>query len=93
MMGLADLLLREEEYGKSITQLNKVIKKFKGSETATEAELWIAYAQRKNGDTAAAIQTYENYIKNHPESEDIERIRERIEEMKNPPPPEEEEGQ
>ena len=93
MMGLADLLLREKEYNKSITQLNKVIKKFKGSETATEAELWIAYAQRKNGDTTAAIQTYENYIKNHPESENIERIKERIEEMKNPPPPEKEEGQ
>ncbi|UCD94824.1 MAG: tetratricopeptide repeat protein [Candidatus Zixiibacteriota bacterium] len=90
MMGLADLLLREKEYDKSIVQLDKVIKKFRGSETATEAELWIAYAERKKGDTAAAILTYEKYIKNHPESENIEKVKERIENMKNPPPPEEE---
>jgi thioredoxin-related protein len=88
MMGLADLLLREKEYNRSITQLNKVIKRFKGSENATEAELWIAYAQRKMGDTAAAIRTYENYLQNHPESEDADKIKERIEGLKNPPAPE-----
>ena len=51
---------------------NGIMEKYEGLKFAEEAEIYIAIAYRDKGDTALAITAYANFVKNWPESEDVE---------------------
>jgi len=87
MLSAAELLLRAKTYDKAIERFKIVIDKFGGTDRASDAELSSGYAYRKMGDTTTAIAVYEQFLKNHPDSEDSTKIKELIDRLKNPPPP------
>lgn len=89
MISIGSIMFREKEFDKSFAQFKKVIREYKGSETAADAELWIGYVYRKKGDTTSAIKTYEDFVKNHPDSPDTSYALKQIEKLQNPPSPEE----
>ncbi|MCK4632860.1 MAG: thioredoxin family protein [candidate division Zixibacteria bacterium] len=70
-MSLADMKRRAEEYDAAIVGFNGVINDYEGQMFAQDAHIWIAIVHRQKGDTAVAIEAFENYIKKFPESEDI----------------------
>ena len=88
MLSMGGLYIRDKEYDKGIDQFREVINKYKDTETAIDGELWLGYALRKKGDTAAAIGHYEAFLKNYSDFENSDRIKETIEKLKNPPPTE-----
>ena len=63
---------RGKEFGNAIEAYNSVMEKYKGLQFAEEAELYIAITYKSKGDTALAITAYANFVKNWPESEDVE---------------------
>ena len=63
---------RGKEFDNAIEAYNSVMEKYKGLQFAEEAEIYIAIAYRDKGDTARAITAYANFVKNWPESEDVE---------------------
>jgi len=89
MLSIGGLLVKKEQYDMAFNQFKDVIKKYKDTEIAIDGELWLGYALRRQGDTAAAIQHYEAFVQNYPEFEGLSRVKETIERLKNPPPPEE----
>jgi tetratricopeptide (TPR) repeat protein len=91
MMALADISLRLDEYDEAIARYKMVRKKFPDSITVNDADIYIAIAHRLKGDTATAIQAFEDFLKNHPNSPDTSYALGQIDRLKNPPPPEEEE--
>lgn len=88
MLSLGNILRGDKDYDGAIRQFGEVISKFKESETAADAEIWTAITYRQKGDTTKAIQCFEGFIKNHPQSSDTAYALAQIEKMKNPPPPE-----
>lgn len=89
MLSIGGIMMHDKLYDEAIAQFKNVITKYNGSESAIDGELWLGYALRKKGDTTAAINHYETFLKNYPNYEDSTRIKETIEKLKNPPPPEE----
>lgn len=89
MMSLGNILRRNGDYDGAIKQFGEIIRKFKDNEAAADAEIWTAITYRQKGDTAKAIQWFEGFIQNHPESSDTAYALAQIEKLKNPPPPEE----
>ncbi|MEW5925060.1 MAG: tetratricopeptide repeat protein, partial [Candidatus Zixiibacteriota bacterium] len=89
MLSIGGILLRDKKYDDAMGLFKNVIKKFGGTDSAIDGELWLGYALRKKGDTAAAIKHYETFLQNYPNFEDSTKIKETIEKLKNPPPPEE----
>lgn len=88
MLSVGGILLRDKRYDDAMATFKNVIKKFSGTDSAIDGELWLGYALRKKGDTSGAIKHYETFLKNYPNFEDSTRIKETIEKLKNPPPPE-----
>lgn len=89
MLSLGNILRDNKDYDGAVRQFGEVMAKFKDSETAADAEIWTAITYRQKGDTAKAIQCFEDFIKNHPQSADTSYAQAQIEKLKNPPPPEE----
>jgi tetratricopeptide (TPR) repeat protein len=89
MISLGNILRRNGDYDGAIKQFGEIIRRFKDNEVAADAEIWTAIAYRQKGDTAKAIQWFEGFVKNHPESSDTAYALAQIEKLKNPPPPEE----
>jgi thiol:disulfide interchange protein DsbD len=87
MMAVADIKRRDKKYDEAMAEFKKVMEKFPGTPLATDAEIWTAVVYRQKGDTAKAIEAFENFLKNHPESDDTAYARQQIEKLKNPPPP------
>lgn len=61
---------------------NGIMEKYKGLKFAEEAEIYIAIAYRDKGDTAQAITAYANFVKNWPESEDLEYANEQVRKLR-----------
>jgi thioredoxin-like negative regulator of GroEL len=89
IMALADMRRRDKKYDEALDLFNKVKEKFPQSEKTLDADMWIALVYKTKGDTAKAIAGFEQFIKNHPQSEDTAYAQEQIQKLKNPPPPEE----
>ena len=81
-MSLADMILRDKNYTESIEAYSKIMDDFKGQWFAQDSEIWIAIVYRKIGDTTKAIECFEQYIKNYPESEDVIYAQKQIEKLK-----------
>ena len=80
-MSLADMKRRAEEYDAAIDVFKGVIDDYEGQMFAQDARIWIAIVHRQKGDTATAIEAFENYIKKFPESEDVEYAQSQIDKL------------
>ena len=69
-MALADMDRRAKNYDKALEDFKAIMTDFSGKQPATDAEIWIAIVYRLKGDTATAISGFEQFIADHPESED-----------------------
>jgi len=81
-MSLADMFRRNKEYDKALGSFTEIMKDFKGSMLAQDAEIWKAIVYRQMDDTTKAIAAFEGFIKNYPESEDVEYAQSQIEKLK-----------
>jgi tetratricopeptide (TPR) repeat protein len=81
-MSLADMLRRAKEYEKARSAFSKIKKDFKGTMFSEAAEIWTAIVYRQEGDTAQAIKAFEGFVKNYPQSEDVEYATEQIKKLK-----------
>ena len=77
-MALADMERRAKNYDKALDDFKAIMTDFSGKQPATDAEIWMAIVYRLKGDTAAAISGFEQYIADHPESEDTGYARSQI---------------
>ncbi|MEA1981825.1 MAG: tetratricopeptide repeat protein [candidate division Zixibacteria bacterium] len=76
---------RNKDYDKSISNYKSIIKDFKDSELDEIANIWIGLAILKKGDTTNAITQFENFVKEFPNSEDIEYVEGRLRGLKGIP--------
>ena len=79
---LADMKRRNKEFDAAIAEYKTIKKDFNGMALAETAGLYIPYATMKKGDTANAIIEFEKFIKEYPESEDVEYATKKIGELK-----------
>ena len=63
---------RAKEFENALEVYSGIMEKYEGLKFAEEAEIYIAISYRDKGDTAQAITAYANFVKNWPESEDVE---------------------
>ena len=91
MISLGNIMRGAKDYDGAVKEFGQVIKNFKETESAADAEIWTAITYRQKGDTTKAIQWFEGFLKNHPESSDTSYAMAQIEKLKNPPKPEEKE--
>lgn len=91
-MALADMHRRAKEYDKSLAAFAAIKKDFGSGQFAEVADIWSAIVYRVKGDTTAAINAFEKFATDYPESEDLGYVKAQIEKLKNPPPPKDEEG-
>jgi len=83
-LSLADLYRRAKDYDKAMDAYQKIADEFE-SYHAMDAVIYQAIVHKQKGDTATAIATFESYIEQFPESEDVEYAQGQIEKLKNPP--------
>ena len=84
-MELADMYRRAKEYDRALAAFGGVMKDFEGQLFAQDAQLWTAIIHKDKGDTATAINIYENFVKQYPESEDIEWVQKQVKKLKGEP--------
>ena len=77
-MALADMDRRAKNYDKAIEDFKAIMTDFSGKQPAADAEIWTAIVYRLKGDTVAAISGFEQFIADHPESEDTGYARSQI---------------
>ncbi|MFH1373946.1 MAG: tetratricopeptide repeat protein [bacterium] len=78
LLAIADVHRRNKEYDAALKTFTTVMTDFEGSMFAENAEVWKAIVYRQMGDTAAAIETFEQFVKHYPESEDVEYAQKQI---------------
>ena len=79
---LADMMRRNKDFDGSITAFRAIKSDFKGTHFEESASIYIPYVTMKKGDTANAIMEFENFIKEYPESDDVEYATTKISELK-----------
>ena len=89
LMGLAWLEVREEEYVKAVDAFKYFLQKYPRSEMAADAEVYIPYCYSKAGDTTRALELYEKFLVDHPDSPDTGWVKKKIKELTEPPEEEE----
>ncbi len=81
-IALADMIRRAKEYDKALAAFEKVMEDFNGTSFGELAEIYRAIVYRQKGDTAAALSAFEQFVKNHPESEDVGYAQKQIKKLK-----------
>lgn len=81
-MELADMYRRAKDTKRAEETYQSVVADFKGTPMALDAEYLIANSYRRNGDTTKAIMLFEQFIKNHPGTENAELAQKRVNDMK-----------
>ena len=84
-MALADMLRRDKNWDAAVGSFEEIMKDFKGTPFAVDAEIWRAIVYSRKGDTTAAISAFEQFLVNNPTAEDTSYARKQIEKLKNPP--------
>jgi len=82
LFSLAWLGMREKEYTKAVDAFKYFLQKFPQSEMANDAEAYIPYCHAKAGDTTKALQLYEKFLVQHPDSPDTGWVKDKIKELK-----------
>ncbi len=81
-MSLADMSLRAKEYDDALKGFSGIIVDFNDKPIGELAEIYKAITFRRQGDTLQAISTFEQFVADHPESEDIEYAQKQIMKLK-----------
>jgi len=81
-MSLADMSLRAKDYDDALKGFTALAADFKGKPTGETAEIYRAIVFRRQGDTLQAIGAFEQFIADHPESEDAEYAQSQIKKLK-----------
>jgi len=81
-LAIANLYYRAKEYEKSLESYDQIKVDFSGLAPEEEASIWGGIVYEKKGDTAQAISRFEEFIKQFPQSEDVEYAQEQIDELK-----------
>lgn len=83
-MAQADMYRRDKVYDQALEAYKKIAGEFK-TYHGMDAVIYQAIVYGQMNDTATAIATFESYIEQFPESEDVEYAQSQIEKFKNPP--------
>jgi tetratricopeptide (TPR) repeat protein len=83
-MAFADFYRRDKDYAKALEEYQKIEKEFT-TYHGRDAVIMQAIVYRNQPDTAMAIATFERYIAQFPESEDVEYAQSQIAKLKNLP--------
>jgi len=75
---LGEAVYGQEKYELAIKEFENVLKKFKKSPKVPAASLKIGFAQFKLGQNKQAVQTLNKLIKSHPDSDEAELARQRL---------------
>lgn len=79
---VADMVRRNKDYDAAIKEFEAIKADFDAASYQEEADIWIAIINRQKGDTTAAIQKFEEFMVNYPESEDKEYAEKQIKRLK-----------
>ncbi|MDD4051316.1 MAG: outer membrane protein assembly factor BamD [candidate division Zixibacteria bacterium] len=82
---MAAVSRRAEKYDDAIHDFKMFMTMFPQSELVPDAAAYIAICTEKKGDTAAALQMFEQYLIDYPTSSDTTWAKKQIERIKNPP--------
>lgn len=76
-----DKQLGDKRYNMAINEFNKLTFTYPKSKCVEDAKLYIGYCYEKAADTTAAVDAYQMFISNYPESESCDWVKKRIEEL------------
>jgi thioredoxin-related protein len=82
LLNLAWLEIRKKDYLKAVDAFKNFLEKYPKSEMAEDAEMYIPYSYANAGDTTKALELYQKFLTDHPNSKDTSWVREKIEELK-----------
>lgn len=77
-LAVANLYYRAKDFDLALGSYDQIKDDFKELPAGEEADLWGGIVYRKIGDTTQAISRFEEFIKQFPESEDVEYAQEQI---------------
>lgn len=81
-MSLADMSLRAKEYEDALNGFSGIAVDFKDKPIGELAEIYRAITYRRQGDTLQAIGAFEQFVVDHPKSEDIGYAQKQIKKLK-----------
>jgi TolA-binding protein len=82
LYSLASLDVRKKDYSKAVDAFQYFLQKFPGNAMAVDAEEYIPYCYAKSGDTTKAIEFFQAFLTNHPDSPDTTWINDQIATLK-----------
>lgn len=82
LFSLASLEMRKKDYPKAVDAFKYFLQKFPTNEMALDAEEYIPYCYAKSGDTTKAIELYQTFLTQHPDSPDTDWVRDRIKDLR-----------
>jgi thiol:disulfide interchange protein DsbD len=82
LLNLAWLEIRKKDYLKAVDAFKNFLEKYPESEMAEDAEMYIPYSYANAGDTTKALELYQKFLTDHPNSKDTSWVRKKIEELK-----------
>ncbi len=85
LYNIAWLDIRRKEYLKAVDGFRHFLEKYPESEIAQDAEIYIPYSYANAGDTTKALELYQKFLMDHPDSKDTSWVRKKIEELKEGP--------
>lgn len=84
-VAIADMWRRKKDYDKAMKSFTSIAREFKGTPFEETANIYKAIVYRQMGDTTKAIKAFENFIKNFPNSEDVEYATKQIDKLRATP--------
>jgi TolA-binding protein len=81
LFNLAWLEIRRKDYLKAVDAFNNFLEKYPKDEKTQEAERYIPYSYAQAGDTTKALELYQKFLTDHPDSKDTSWVRKKIEEL------------
>jgi tetratricopeptide (TPR) repeat protein len=82
LFNIAWLEIRKKDYPEAIDAFKRFLEKYPESAMAEDAEMYIPYSYAKAGDTTKALELYEKFLIDHPDSKDTSWVKEKIGELK-----------
>lgn len=82
LFNLAWLELRKKDYLKAVDAFKNFLEKYPKAEMAEDAERLIPYSFAKAGDTTNALELYQKFLVDHPDSKDTSWVKDKIKELK-----------
>jgi tetratricopeptide (TPR) repeat protein len=82
LFNLANLERRKKEYLKAVDTFKNFLKEYPEDEMSQDAEIYIADSYAQAGDTTKALELFQKFLTNHPDSPDTGWVKKKIEGLK-----------